>query len=206
MNKYNNYFYKGEFITMKQYADFKAEKTASGRELLPVGGYVCEIKRAKEESYSWGSRLVLAIEVIEGEYAGFWKRDFDNNTRDDKKWRGIFRINCPTDDGSEQDSWTKRKFGNFIWAVQESNPGYVWNWDEKTLKGKKIGLIYRNFEWEMDGKTGWSTEAGGAISVDDCRNGKFKLLKDRPLKDRPVQSQADASAPDTVEDESDLPF
>ena len=58
----------------------------------------------------------------------------------------------------------------------------------------------------MDGKTGWSTEAGGAISVDDCRNGKFKLLKDRPLKDRPVQSQAEASAPDTVEDESELPF
>ena len=86
---------------MKQYSDFKAEKTASGRELLPVGGYVCEIKSAKEEVYSWGSRLVLAIEVIEGEYAGFWKRDFDNNTRDDKKWRGIFRINCPTDDGSE---------------------------------------------------------------------------------------------------------
>jgi hypothetical protein len=42
--------------------------------------------------------------------------------------------------------------------------------------------------------------------VDDCRNGKFKLLKDRPLKDRPMQSQAEASAPDTVEDESDLPF
>jgi hypothetical protein len=59
----------------------------------------------------------------------------------------------------------------------------------------------------MDGKTGWSTEAGGAISVDDCRDGKFKLLKDRPLKDRPVQSSAVSSdIPDTVDDEESLPF
>ena len=189
---------------MKQYSDFKAEKTGNGREILPVGGYVCEIKSVKEEVYDWGSRLAMAIDIAEGEYAGFFKKDFDNNTRDDKKWRGTFKLNVPKDDGSEQDAWTKRRFGNFIWAVQESNPGYVWNWDEKTLKGKKIGIIYRNFEWAIDGRTGWSTEAGGAISVEDCRNGKFKMLPDRPLKDkdRPVQ----VAVADSVEDESDLPF
>lgn len=190
---------------MKQFSGFKAEKASSGREILPAGGYVCEIKSVKEENFDWGSRLALAIDVVEGDYAGFFKKDFDGNDREDKKWRGIYRISIPKDDGTEQDGWTKRSFGNFIWAIQESNPGYTWNWDEKTLKGKKLGVLYRNKEWEVDGKTGWTTEAAGSISVEDCRAGKFKMLKDKPLKDRPAQGQT-ASAPDVVAGEDELPF
>ena len=190
---------------MRAYKDFRAEKASGSREILPAGGYVCEIKSAKEEVFDWGSRLALAIDVVEGEYAGFFKKDFDGNDREDRKWRGIYRISIPKDDGSEMDGWTKRTFNNFIWAVQESNPGYTWNWDEKTLKGKKLGVIYRNREWEVDGKTGWTTEAGGAASVEDIRTGKFKPLKDKPLKNRPVQN-AGGSAPDTVDSSDDLPF
>lgn len=189
---------------MKEFKGFEAKKVGNGREILPAGGYVCEIKSAKEETYSWGNVLVLAIEVIEGEYAGFWKRDFDSNDRDDRKWRGIYRIAEPKDDGTQQDAWTKRSFGNFIWAVQESNPGYNWAWDEKTLKGKKIGVLYRNREWEMNGNTGWTTEAAGSVSVEDCRAGKYRLPKDKPLKNRPAAAEADAPA--SVADEDDLPF
>ena len=184
---------------MKAYNDFKAEKVSSGREILPAGGYVCDIKSAKEDK----GQLVMAIEVAEGQYAGFWKKDYDQNTNDDKKWRGTFRLWIPRDDGTEQDAWTKRSFGNFIWAVQESNPGYTWNWDEKTLKGKKIGVIYRNREWEYNGNTGWTTEAGGAASVDDIRAGNFKPLKDRPLKNKPVQTP---QFTEEASNEDDLPF
>ena len=188
---------------MKQFSGFEAKKSGSGREILPAGGYVCEIKSVKLEEFGWGSRLALAIEVIEGDYAGFFKRDFDGNDREDKKWRGIYRVKIPSDDGTEQDGWTKRSFGNFIYSVQESNPGYAWDWDEKGLKGKKLGVIYRNKEWEMNGRTGWTTEAAGSCTVEDIRNKTFRLLKDKPLKNRP---EAPAASSDSVEDESDLPF
>jgi len=203
-SKMYNIFYKGEFYSMKQFSGFEAKKASSGREILPAGGYVCEIKSVKDEQFDWGSRLALAIDVAEGEYAGFFKKDFDGNEREDKKWRGIYRINIPKDDGTEQDGWTKRTFGNFIWAVQESNSGYVWNWDEKTLKGKKVGVLFREEEWEMDGRTGWTTKAAGSVSVEDCRSGNFKQLKPKPLKNRPVAE--DTVAPATVDDEDSLPF
>ena len=194
---------------MKAFAGFKAEKASAGREVLPAGGYVCDIKSAKVEEYKGGeySALVLAIEVAEGQYAGFWKKDYDQNTNDDKKWRGTYRIIIPKDDGTEQDGWTKRTFGNFIWCIQESNPGYTWNWDEKSLKGKKLGVLYRNKEWEFGDKTGWTTEAAGSVSVDDIRSGNFKPLKDKPLKDKAKASTA--SAPQFTEEaanEDDLPF
>lgn len=192
---------------MKQF-DFEVKKTGSGREILPADGYVCNILSAKEETFSWGSRLVLAIDVAEGVYEGFFKRDFDNNDREDKKWRGIYRVNIPKDDGTDQDNWTKRTFGNFIWSVQESNPGYTWDWNEKSLKGKKIGVIYRNREWEMNGRTGWTTEAGGSASVEDIRSGKFRLLKDRPLKDRPLKNRPteQIESAGIVDSEDMLPF
>ena len=188
---------------MKQFSGFKAEKAAGAREILPAGGYVCEVKSVEIKEYSNNySALVLLIEVIEGEYAGFFKKDYLANTREDKQWRGKYSVSIPRDDGSEMDGWTKRTFGNFVWAVQESNPGYIWDWDEKKLKGKKLGVIYRNREWERDGNTGWTTEAGGSASVEDIRSGSYRPLKDKPLKDRPVQSTAPAAA----EDEDDLPF
>ena len=191
---------------MKAFYGFKAEKASSGREILPAGAYVCEIKSVKEEensgSYGTASFLSLAIEIVEGDYAGFWKKDFDGNDREDKKWRGIYRLSIPKDDGSEKDGWTKRTFGNFIYAVQESNPGYTWNWDEKTLKGKKVGVLYRNKEWEYNGRSGWTTEAAGSAPIEDVRKGVCKPLKDKPLANRPQT----ATVAETVDDEGDLPF
>ena len=187
---------------MKQF-EFKKERSYSGREQLPVGGYVCQINGARIESNEWGDKLIVGFDVCEGDFAGIFQRDYQNNTNDNKKWRGTFRLNVPKDDGTERDAWSKRAFGNFIWAVQESNPGYVWAWDEKTLKGKKLGVLYRNKEWSMGDRTGWSTEAAGAASIEDVRSGKVKQLKDKPLKNRPVVADA---IPETAEDESDLPF
>ena len=188
---------------MKQF-DFKKERSYSGREQLPVGGYVCSILSAKVESYDWGSKLNIAFDVAEGEYAGIFQRDYQNNTNENKKWRGVFKLNLPKDDGTEQDAWTKRKFGNTIWAIEQSNPGYIWNWDEKTLKGKKIGLIFRNEEWAMEGRSGWTSKAAGADSVDNIRNGKFRMLPDKPLKNKPSGGYADVL--ETVESDGELPF
>ena len=187
---------------MKQYNDVKAEKPSGGKETLPAGGYVCQIFSARVESGDWGDTLVVAHDVCEGEYAGLFKRDYENNPRDDKKWRGTFRLKLPKDDGSEQDAWKKRSLGNFIWAIEQSNPGYSWGWDEKTLKGKKIGLLYRNKEWEYNGRSGWTTEAAGTESVENIRDGKFRALKDKPLTNTPAVQTFN----EITDDDGELPF
>lgn len=187
---------------MKKYADFKKEKMSSGRETLPAGGYVCNILSAKIEENNYGETLILAVDVAEGEYADIFKRDYANNDREDKKWRGTYRLRLPKDDGSEQDGWKKRTFNNFIWAIEESNPGYSWGWDEKTLKGKKIGLLYRNKEWEYAGRSGWTTEAASSDSIQNIRDGKFRIPKDKPL---PPKEEAPVFT--EMEDDGDgLPF
>lgn len=186
---------------MKAFNGYKAEKAAT-REQLPVGGYVAKILDAEEVTYTWGSVLVVSFDIAEGERAGFWEHDYRNQTGEDKKWRGTYRLTIPADDGSEKDEWSKRRFGNAMWAVEQSNPGYHWDWQEQTLKGKLVGVIYRNREWEMNGQTGWTTECGTLIDTESARKGDFK-----PLKDRPLNKKAAAPAGSFASmDDDDLPF
>lgn len=186
---------------MKPFKGYEPKKMAS-REPLPAGGYVVKIMDAKEIHYDWGSTLLISFDVTEGEYKDFFRADFKAQDREDKKWRGTYRLNVPKDDGSEKDEWTKKAFNNAIFSLEDSNKGFHWDWDEKKLKGLTAGALYRNKEWEMDGRTGWTTECSALACVSDIREKKFKIPKDKPLKNKPAQAQ-----PVDIEiDEEDLPF
>lgn len=189
---------------MKPFEGFEAKKSAGARELLPAGGYVAKISDCEEIRYDWGLVLKISFDIVEGEYTDFFKKDYKDQDREDKKWRGTFRLNVPKDDGSEKDDWAKRAFGNSIWSIEASNPGYHWDWDETKFKGKTVGVLFRNKEWEMNGNTGWTTECCALTSVDDIRQGKFKMPKDKPLKALSGADSGNFSAPAPVND--DLPF
>lgn len=166
---------------MKPISGFKPTQQQTGEtQKLPVGGYVMKILGATVETFTGSngeySKLKLAIDVNEGENKGFFSLDFKNNTREDKKFRGIYRINIP-DESSPYYDKQKASFENLVWAVEQSNPGYTWAWDEKTLKGKQIGVIYGEKEWEFNGKNGFTTVARFVTSVEEIHQGKFKLPK-----------------------------
>ena len=91
-----------------------------------------------------------------------------------------------------------------MFCVEDGNPGYHWDWDESTLKGKTVGVLFRNREWEYNGKTGWSTECCALACVGDIRDGNFKMPKDKPLKEKAVSSDGFAEVSSGSDD--DLPF
>lgn len=176
---------------MRPFNGYKPQKQGGAREILPAGGYVAKILNAEEKRYTWGDVLLISFDIAEGEHTGFFNADYQNNTNEDRKWRGTYRLPIPKDDGSEKDGWTKNAFNGAIWAVEESNPGYAWNWDEKTLKDKVVGVLFRNKEWEMNGNTGWTTECCKLESAQDIRSGKFKTPKDKPLANKSAQPASD---------------
>lgn len=161
----------------------------SDRQKLPVGAYVCYIKQAVVQENSHGNQLCVLFDISAGEYAGYYDDDFKRCQREDKKWKGVLRLWLPKEDGSDKDEWTKSILKGFIAAVEESNRGYTWNWDERTLAKKEIGILFRNEEWEYEGKTGWATRPFRAISVDSVEDGSYTIPKDRPLKNKPTPVQ-----------------
>lgn len=195
---------------MKAYNGFEAKKAAGVRDVLPAGGYLAKIMKAEEKHYDWGNVLIIYFDIAEGEYNEFFTKDFRNQTQEDKKWRGTLRLTIPKNDGSEKDQWSKNAFENAIWSLEESNPGYHFDWDETKFKGKMVGVLYRNKQWELNGNTGWTTECCSLIDIDSIRKKTFKTPKDKPLK----AGSASSTQPmpfgfdslDVSYNEGDLPF
>lgn len=188
---------------MKKINDLEIKRSSNGGEPLPAGGYVAKILDASISTYSWGEVLVFSFDIVEGEYTEFFKNKYLEDTNENKKWKGTFRLTVPQEDNQYYDS-QKRSFGNAIACIEESNPKYAWNWDEKTLKDKYVGVLFRNYEYDVDGRQGWSTECCSFTSVDEIREKKFKMPKDKPLKKQ--QESPAAMFADIKNIENELPF
>jgi hypothetical protein len=155
---------------------------------LPLDAYVCKVKRAEVQ----GEQLCIAFDIAEGAQAGFYKRAFAADNRENKKWKGVLRLWLPKDDGSDLDELTKRTLKGMVTAFEKSNPGYKWNWNEQSLAGRMVGILFRNEEWEYEGKTGWTVRPFRAISVDTVRSGDYTLPKDKPLKKKESSGYGEA--------------
>lgn len=180
-------------MAIKKFSDFDTVKPFGESETLPRGGYVCKIIGAKIVDFGNGQSVKVAFDIAEGEHSGYYKRKYDNNTNEDKKWGGTFLLNVPKDDGSERDGWTKSRFKTFTDALETSNDGYHFDWDEQKFVGKMVGFIFNYREWENGSNHGWMPNAARVASVEAIRKGDFKIPEDRPLKNRKSTQQTDSS-------------
>jgi hypothetical protein len=157
-------------------------KEFSDRQKLPLSAYICKVKKTAIQSTEYGAQLCVLFDIVEGDFKGYFDNDFKANQNQDKKWKGVLRQWLPKDNGTEKDEWTKSSFKGMVTAFEKSNPGYQFDWNEASLVGKLIGILFRNEEWEYEGKTGWAVRPFKAISVDSVRSGEFTIPKDKPLK------------------------
>ena len=195
---------------MKKPSNWNDVKAAGERVKLPAGGYEAKIINAKVVNYdgSNGSyeRLEIAVDITAGEYKDYYKQDFDSNTRDDKKWRGVARFYVPTDDGSEKDEYTKSVLKSVTDALEDSNKDYHWDWDETKLKGLKVGILVRDKEYEIDGRHGFSPEIFRFTDINRIKEGKFTVPKQKLLKGSSGTSAAASSGDDGAASDDDYPF
>ena len=102
-------------------------------EKMETGGFVCRILQVKAETPEPGTKnydtlLRIGYDIAEGDKAGIYKRTFDRKkaTNADAKWPGMYYQTIKADD--------LRYFKGFITAVEQSNTGFKWDWDEQKLK------------------------------------------------------------------------
>ena len=165
---------------MKAFNDYDEAKKEANRVAtakLPVGAYVCKVKEVRYEESEWGDKIILAFDITEGEYKGFFAKQFEENTNEDKKWKGTVRIYCPKDDGSDKDKITKRTFASWISAFEASNKGYSWDWNEKNLKNKTVGIVFGETGTVIEGREVTYTEARFGVDAQVVRDGKAPEAK-----------------------------
>ena len=150
-------------------------------QLLPKDAYVVVIKNAKEvaNKKKAGSHLEIAFDIAEGEYKGFYMDQFNKNTSEDKKYPrdAYYYLNIP-DDSSQPYVWDN--WNTFFADLEDSNNGFVFSGDVKTLKDKVIGGKFHIEQTEYNGNIYDHTRLRFTCVADAVRSGKYgKLPNDK---------------------------
>lgn len=127
-------------IEAKGMDDFKA---------LPIGAYECKIISAVENhnEESGKTTLKVMVDIASGEYKDYFKKRYDSNTAIDRKWDNNATKYLAFE--GENTSF----FKGFITTVENSNVGYKWDWDETTLRDKKIVGVFQYEQYKKQDGT-----------------------------------------------------
>ena len=173
MEKINNW----NEVEAKGMDDFKAIK---------IGAYKCVIKEAEVHTNEQSGKKTfrVAVDIADGEFKNYYQNRYNNNTNADKKWDN----NATRYLAIEGDNIAY--FKGFITCVENSNVGYKWNWDEKTLENKFICGIFQYEEYEkQDGTKAVKVRLNKFRSLDKMKeievsdsvkllNGKYMSIDD----------------------------
>lgn len=145
------------------------QATQGGKFARPTaGGYVIGIVNVEdvpEREY-----LKITYDIAEGEFKNYYY---------DMKQRTGYDL--PVMYKSYKDK-ALGFFKAFIDAVTESNPGYKWNNDERTLCRKLVGCVLREEEYRnCDGEIKVSLKPDVFYPAADIREGKFEVLPKKTL-------------------------
>ena len=139
---------------------------------LPIGAYECIIKDARIHTNKENGKetLKVSVDIASGEYKDYFQKRYDNNNNSDKKWDNN-AVRYLAFQG-ENVSY----FKGFITCVINSNVGYKWNWDETSLKNKKICGIFQYEEYQkLDGSKAVKVRLSKFRSLDKMKESQENL-------------------------------
>lgn len=146
-------------------------------ETLPPGAYKCQVVQVNiTKAQSGKEMMVICFDIAEGPFKDYYMKQFKSRQKTDKdvKYPGVFRQLTRGD--------SLPFFKGVITSIEKSNPGYRWNWEEKSLVKKYFGGIFGREEYMgNDGKKHMSTKCVQIRSLDGMKDAKIpedKLLTD----------------------------
>lgn len=140
--------------------------------ILPIGAYECIIKDARIHTNKENGKetLKVSVDIASEEYKDYFQKRYDNNTNKDKKWDNN-AVKYLAFQG-ENVSY----FKGFITCVENSNVGYKWNWDETSLKNKKICGIFQYEEYKkLDGSKAVKVRLNKFRSLDKLKESQENI-------------------------------
>ena len=193
----------------------KSKRTSKSFESLPKGAYVVKIMNAVEEANrnGKGSHLTISFDIAEGDYKDIYANQYLSNTAEDKKWPrdAVYYLTVPDKDSKD---FVWQNWNNFFADLEDSNNGFVFGGDVKTLKGKLIGGKFHIEQTEWNGNVYDHTRLRWTCVAEDVRTGSAGKLPPDKLITQAVSApySGAASAPEDewmkIPDgiEAELPF
>lgn len=196
---------------MAKIPGFKSEAPAQGYPMLPAGAYVCGIKNVKIEGTKPDQAIVLRLDIIEGEYAGYYTKRYEHESgnstgRYEVRYKGDYRIQIPDERNQKRKhpEWDLRTLNESIFRIEQSNQGFHWDGDTDhvmDLKGKIVGINVR--EGMYNGNL--YTQIGRLENAEDVRKGIIRPMKPKKPSGQTVTGVDEQTGFTGVETD-ELPF
>ena len=184
---------------MKVIENYENIQASSGEFARPGnGGYILEIVNVTDVPYNEqtgkGDYLRIDYDIASGEFKGYYTAQ--NERFGGGKWfANVIK------------SYKEKALGmfkHFTNCVEESNPGFKWNWQENKLIGCRFGATLQEEEYEKnDGSIGTRLIVKDIKTVKQIMDGDFKVPATKKLERTAAPVNGFAELKD---DTSDLPF
>ncbi|MGN0557877.1 MAG: hypothetical protein ACI4IS_00300 [Acutalibacteraceae bacterium] len=180
---------------------------------LPPGAYEIKILRAEEQTGANNScALCLLFDISSGEFKDYYmdrfKQDRSSTNADKAKYKGVLRLWYPN--GGQYDESNEKKIKTALERIKKSNNlniDFSKEWDGAALKGCKVGMIFREKEYDFNGSKGFFAEPFSIIELDALKSGNFTLPAPKYLNgSAPSATQAINGFATLDDGEDDLPF
>ena len=179
---------------MKRIENWDSIVESTSFKRLAPNGYI--VKILKVEDHPDKEYLKIYFDVNGGEDKGYFKSQFEKDTRKERKWP-----NAGTFIRSYKDS-AASMFKGFINAIEKSNKGYQWNFDEKTLVNKVVGLIIADEQYQnQKGQVRVRNYVAAVRSVETIEKGEYEIPA---LKELTTTKTTTAPANDPIPDFGDV--
>lgn len=154
---------------MKQITNWDAVEAATENKRIGEGGYIATILNVEDVVNK--EYLEVSFDISEGDFKGYYQSLYNNQNF----WGGKFYR-------SYKES-ALSFFKGFTTAVEKSNPGYQFNFDETTLRGKKIGIVLGLEQYRAkDGSIKERTYVAQTRAIEEIRKGNFKIPQKKMLE------------------------
>lgn len=182
---------------MKPIENYENVQASSGEFARPTaGGYVCKIMDVEDvpmNEQGKGDYLRIEYDIADGEFKGYYKEQFD-------RWGGNWNASFIR-------SYKEKALGmfkHFTNCIEASNAGYEWDWNEKGLIGKVVGLVIGEEEYKNgNGDIKTKLVVTQIKTVEEIKNGDFKVPAPKKLSIETSSANIDNFMP---VDDCDLPF
>lgn len=155
---------------MKQINNWEELKADEGFKSVKPGPYIVKIVEVEDVASS--EYLKIKFDIAEGELKGEYARQQETFGN----WPNQATIYKSYKDSCGQ------YFKRFITAVEKSNPGYVWDWDERKLVGKLFVANFGEEEDDYNGEFKIKLKVREERSIEAFKNGDIKVPKLKKLK------------------------
>lgn len=186
---------------MQPIQGFENVQAVHGRRgMLPAGAYVVQVIRASEDTTNYGNAcLKVVFEIAEGDYAGYFA---DVDADESMDWRHTAEIDVQEANGA--------RLKALVEAVQASNPGYVWDWNEQGLVGRTFGLVLQErkvtlLKGKNKGQDRSYLDFWDAVPVDAVRAGQVATPPVNDKRTSKPKAQQPVSVPQGYQQQAPAP-